>query len=191
MRTLSALSNSQRRAHVLEQIQLRLRLLETWLSDGAPDGQRVPTSLNQARAWNDPSLGIVPIGSPATFTTTHSAHGALVTRVAHVLREFAAQRPPPPLGKKKSAAHHQARLAAQDRMLVAAANQGAVKSVAQQETERKLRVIEQSLEAAQSTIGELSVQNQRLTRALARCSSRATVTELHSQRPRNASGKEC
>ena len=185
----SALNNGQRRELIQTQIALRLRVLEAWCDQGVPDCHRVPVSLNAVRTWAVPSLGILPIGSPSTFTTTHRAHGGLVKRIGDVLRDLAAQRRPRPLAKKRAAARRQARLAAQDRMLVEAANQCAAKSVVLQETVRKLRITEQSLDAAQSENVELRSENRELRSELARRSSPATVTDLRARRPGSASGK--
>ena len=182
--TLAAVNNSQRRARVQEQIEFRLRVLEAWLDNGVPDGHRVPASLNQVRMWDDASLGIVPIRSSATFTTTHRAHGGLVTRISQVLRDLAAQRSPPPPGKKKSAAQRRRELAANKRMLAAAANQYAAMSVELQEAILNLRVTEQSLDACQS-------ENAQLRSELARSSSPATVTDLHSRRPGRTPRNRC
>ena len=180
----AAVNNTQRLALVQEQIQLRLRVLEAWLDKGAPDGQRVPASLNQVRKWDNPSLGIVPIGSSATFTTTHRAHGAFVASISEVLRDLAAQRSPRSAGKKKSAAQRRAQLASHKRMLVAAASQYAAISVQLHEATLGLRVAKQSLDACRS-------ENRRLRSELRRRSSPGTVTDLDSRRPGGVPGDGC
>ena len=188
---LSLVNNLKRQALVHDQIELRLRVLEAWLDNGAPDGQRVPASLNQVRIWQDPSLGIVQIGSSASFTTTHRVHGELVTRISQVLRDLAAQRSPPPLGKKKSAAQGRAQLAAHKRMLEAAANQYAAMTVELRETQLDLRVARQSLDAVRSENAQLRTKNRGLKSELTPRSSPGIVTELDSRRPASPSGNRC
>ena len=189
--SLSAVNNLERLALVQEQIQLRLRVLEAWLNNGTPDGQNVPASLNQVRMWEDPSLGLVKIGSSASFTTTHRLHGELVNQISQVLRELAAQRSHPPLGKKKSAAQHRRELAANKRMLAAAANQYAAMSVELEEVRLNLRITKQSLDSVRSEHAQLRVENRQLRSELARRPTPGTVTDLDSRRPATAPRNRC
>lgn len=70
---------------VRQRIETRLEVLQSWLRDGVPDGQRAPTSLKQVRVWKDLKLGISPISSPNEFTKTHHLHGPMVREIADLL----------------------------------------------------------------------------------------------------------
>ena len=190
-----AVNNSQRRAFVQAQIELRIGVLEGWLGEGAPAGQRVPVSLTQVRTWDDPSLGIVPIGSSATFTTTHRAHGGFVIRISQVLRDLHTRRSPGPRGKKENVATQRA-FAAHKRKLEGAANQYAAMRVEFDEAAHELRVAKQSLDAVRAENAELRAknaelrannaefraENRRLAREPALRSRPAAVTDLDSRR---------
>jgi hypothetical protein len=63
-------------------ISRRLAILREWEKDGIPEGQSLPTSLNQVRTWNAPELGILPIGSAGDFTKTNSDHGKSIMRIS-------------------------------------------------------------------------------------------------------------
>jgi hypothetical protein len=78
-------ADSKKRQTVEERIERRLDVLREWLRDGIPAGKIVPKSLNAARTWNDPEIGIMPIASPNEFTSTHNLHGNLVRDVAGLL----------------------------------------------------------------------------------------------------------
>ena len=69
-------------------IQRRIEVLREWLMEGIPVGKAVPKSLNEARIWDDADLGILPIGSPNEFTTTHHLNGNLVSEIASLLTKL-------------------------------------------------------------------------------------------------------
>lgn len=91
---------------VAERIDRRIEVLTRYIDDG-PDslidaaGRPIvftpPTSLNKARLWDDPRLGIEKIGDPASFTREHARHGSKVKEVDLLLRRLpkAAKRRPP------------------------------------------------------------------------------------------------
>jgi hypothetical protein len=73
---------------VEQRITRRLDVLREWLRDGIPAGKSLPQSLNAAREWDDPDLGIVRIASPNEFTTTHSTFGSRVRDIASLLTDL-------------------------------------------------------------------------------------------------------
>jgi len=75
---------------VFDRIQNRVRVLEEWVKKGIPQDQLgcLPPSLRQARVWNAPKYGIVPIRSPNAFTTTHAEWGKAVEKVGTLLDEL-------------------------------------------------------------------------------------------------------
>ena len=185
------MNNAERRALVHDQLERRLRVLETWLEEGVPDGEWVPASLNQARTWDAPSLGIEPIRSSATFATTHRVHGALVSHISKLVLALAAQHRPRRPGKKKLAAERNAQRAATKRMLEAAANQYAALSVELHEARIDFRVTKQSLDAVRAENAHLREENAQLRRAFVRRSSPSVVSVLDSSRPGSVPGNGC
>ena len=94
---------------VLQRIQARIDLLETWLETGIPkvigdDGIErpayLPTSLNKARLWEDAERGIFKIGDPNSFTTVHPKHGSKVVEIDNLIKRMkAAQARAKPSGR--------------------------------------------------------------------------------------------
>ncbi len=94
---------------VLERIQARIDLLESWLETGIPniigdDGTErpayVPTSLTKARLWEDTERGILKIADPNSFTTHHPKHGSKVVELETLIKRMKAARSrPKPEGK--------------------------------------------------------------------------------------------
>ena len=141
-------SNRLRARWLSEQIELRLRVLQLWASEGVPDTVDLPGSLNKVRLWRSAEYGIEPIGSPSSFTTTHSIHGADVNRIRGLLKDLGAR------ARRKRARGDSAKLLELERQRVAqckealseAANQFVQLSVELADTKRRLRVAQSSLE---------------------------------------------
>ena len=190
------MSNAKRHVTVCEQIERRAVVLDTWIREGVPEGQSVPASLNQARTWDAPSLGIKPIGSSRTFTTTHRAHGPQVRHIAKLLHELAPKHRIPRTGQKKLARESRAQRESIQRMFVAAANQYAALSVELDGARRSLRVTKQNLDHVREDGQRLRDQNAQLRaentkileenaqlrRELLRLSSHPVVTPFASPR---------
>ena len=83
---LTAVSGKRQTVEV--RIERRLEVLQGWLREGVPEDKVIPKSLTAVRQWDDPELGIEPIGSPNEFTKTHHIHGLRVQEVAALLTEF-------------------------------------------------------------------------------------------------------
>ena len=184
-------NNSERQAFVKEQLELRLRVLESWLENAPPDGPQIPTSLNQMRQWDNPDLGIVPIGSSATVTTTHRTHGGLVSRIAKVLAALAAQRSSRPARKKRAAAERKRQLAAQTRMLTAAANQFVVTSARLHEVTLELRLARQQIDVLRSENRQLRAKNRQTEAPPGPRLRSGLVTDLESRRSPGLSEPRC
>jgi hypothetical protein len=88
---------SDRPQTVLERILRRKAVLNQWLREGVPAHKMasIPRSLREARDWDDPELGIVPIGSPNDFTKNHVAHGQHVNSIAVLLDDLKRKYSPP------------------------------------------------------------------------------------------------
>lgn len=85
---LVAGQNSEaRKASVHQRIMVMKSTLNKWLTDGIPPGKTtsLPSSLREARDWEDPELNIQPIGSPNDFTTTNRKWGQDVREIARLL----------------------------------------------------------------------------------------------------------
>lgn len=172
-------SNRERSEHVRRQLERRREVLAEWVEIGVsslPAGTIVPRSLNQVRRWDVPRLGISPIGSPSSVTTTHRVHGALVRQIDRLLGELVAQRRAK--GRKARGVKRKRRLAVLQRSLVGAANRYAVLSVELQETTLRLRVAEQSVAAFNGENTELRTEAHALKLELARRSASGTVTSI-------------
>ena len=115
------------RQTVEQRIERRLTVLREWLREGIPSGKRIPTTLNDARSWNDPDLGIAPISSPNEFTQTHPFLGERVRDIAGLLTALRRRFDPPK--KKHSVQSNRSETAtsfdrkAHDRQLQAAVSQ--------------------------------------------------------------------
>lgn len=85
-----------------ERVLRRLRLLRQWRREGIPPGYlgRLPASLNDARRWNAPELGIFPIGSKSDFVTVHMEWGGDVREIHALLKELRSMYQP--VRKRKS-----------------------------------------------------------------------------------------
>lgn len=175
------MNNSERREHVRRQLERRREVLAEWVEAGVsslPDGTSVPTSLNQVRIWDNPSLGISRIGSPSSCTTTHRDYGPVVRDINALLRELARQRPVRNKPKKMREAQRKRRLAELKRSLSGAANRYAVLSVVLHETQLRLRIAEQSVAAFKEENGQLRVALRKLKLELARWSASGGVTPI-------------
>lgn len=86
---------------IRERVVARLKLLKRWRVDGVPSDYiaRLPASLEQARAWEAPEFGIVPIGSKSDFVRTHPDWGGEVRDIDGLLKALAGMYRPP-RGKK-------------------------------------------------------------------------------------------
>ena len=191
------MGNDDRRAFVCAQLELRCVVLDTWIREGVPEGQTVPASLNQARTWDAPTLGIQPIGSSRTFTTTHRVHGPHVRNIQKLLHELAVKHRVPRRGLKKLARERRAERESTQRTLVAAASQFATMSVELEEARLHLRITQQNLGAVRDGEDRLRDQNAQLCREnakllgenaqlrreLLRLSSLPVVTPLAPRRP--------
>ena len=179
------MNNLERREHVHRQLERRREVLVAWAKigvSGLPEGTSVPVSLNQVRQWEDARLGITRIGSAASFTTTHRAHGALVRDIDRLLRELAEQRAAKLKRKKTRGAKRARRLALLESSLSGAANRYAVLSAELHETQLQLRVAEQSVAAFKRENSELRTEVRNLKVELARRSASCTVTPIASPR---------
>jgi hypothetical protein len=87
---------------VEDRVKRRVKLLEKWTAEGVPQDRlrTLPTSLRDAREWDDIELGIEPISSPNEFTTTHPGWGSSVAKIGALLRGLHARNRPPQ--RKKS-----------------------------------------------------------------------------------------
>jgi hypothetical protein len=76
-----------------QRVQRRREVLQQWLDKGIPHDQldSLPTSLNAARKWDDPAMGIFPIGSPNNFTTSHPEVGGDVEAIADLIGKLHAK----------------------------------------------------------------------------------------------------
>lgn len=176
-----AMNNLERREHVLRQLERRREVLTEWVESGVPslpDGTTIPTSLNRVRLWDDPRLGISPIGSPASCTTTHRVYGPVVRAIDELLHELARQRPLQHAPKKTQEAKRKRRLAQLKCSLAGAANRYAVLSAELRETQLRLRVAEQSAAAFKRENLELLGEVRDLKAELARRSASGTVTPI-------------
>ena len=151
------MSNSKRARALSQQIQARLNLLEHWQDEGIPEDYKVPDSLNKVRIWENASLGIQQIGSPSSFTKSHSKYGGQVKKIAKILEELNRPKKNKPRKTSSTQLLHQERekLGHYKKALVAAANQYAVVTVNLKETQRDLRIARQSLELADDEIKQL------------------------------------
>ena len=154
------MNNTKRAGALRQQIQVRLEILERWRDEGIPEGYKVPNSLNKVRSWEDASLGIQRIGSPSSFTTSHSKYGGQVKKIAKILEELNRSKQKKPRKSSSTQLLHQERekLAHYEKALVAAANQYAEITVNLKETQRALRIARQSLESADDEIKQLKSQ---------------------------------
>lgn len=82
---------SEGKSSISQRIEQRIKVLRAWQSEGTPTGLDFPRSLNAARKWCDPELGIESISSPNEFTTTHPIFGDRVKRIAEALTELKAR----------------------------------------------------------------------------------------------------
>lgn len=95
-----------RKAYCLkERVERKRDLLNKWLIEGVPHNylETLPTSLNAARVWTIPELGIQPIGSPNSFTTTHVDVGEEVKAISDLVRKLQSKLLTPKRNKKISA----------------------------------------------------------------------------------------
>jgi hypothetical protein len=71
-------------------VHRKREVLQQWLDKGIPHEKlaSLPRSLTEARKWNDPSLGVYPIGSPNNFTTVHSDVGEDVEAISVLLTKL-------------------------------------------------------------------------------------------------------
>jgi hypothetical protein len=83
-------TGSKNEESVHERIRRRKVILREWLQSGIPQEalSALPTSLRQARDWDDQSLGISKIGSPNDFTTRHATWGQEVAEIARLLTQL-------------------------------------------------------------------------------------------------------
>ena len=173
------MNNRERQEHVLRQLERRREVLAEWVRVGVsnlPDGTHVPGSLNQVRLWDEARLGISPIGSPSSCTTTHRVYGAVVRDISGSLRELAGQRPVK--GERARAARRKRKLAVLETSLTGAANRYAVLSAELDQTTRRLRVAEQGFSMCQVEAKNLRAEVRELTVELARRSASGTVTPI-------------
>ena len=108
-------------------VERRLEVLRDWDRDGPPLGKRIPGSLNEARLWDDPELGILPISSPNEFTQSHAILGERIRHIAGLLTKLG-KRHALPKGKRKPRAAQSGSASifdrkAHDRQLEAAVSQ--------------------------------------------------------------------
>ena len=154
------MNNTKRAGALRQQIQVRLEILERWRNEGVPEGYKVPNSLNKVRTWEDTSLGIQRIGSPSSFTTSHSKYGGQVKKIAKFLEEL--NRPKKNKPRKSSSTQlllqEREKLEHCEKALIKAANQYAIISVNLKDTQQKLDITTQSLEAADGEIKDLKSQ---------------------------------
>ena len=172
------MNNRERREHVERQLERRREVLAEWVQIGVahlPEGTRVPRSLNEVRRWDDPRLGIFPIGSPSSCTTTHRVHGAVVRDIARLLREVVDRRAAPAKGRRAQAAKRKRQL---EGSLTGAANRYTVLSVELDETKLRLRVAEQGIATCQGENEELRTEVRTLRAELARRSASGSVTPI-------------
>ena len=177
----AAANNLERSEHVRRQLERRREVLAEWVAIGVsslPEGTSVPRSLNQVRLWEDPRLGISPIGSPSSVTRTHRVHGAAVRQIDRLLGELAGQRAARAKGRKARRSNRKRRLVVLKSSLVGAANRYAVLGVELQETTLRLRVAEQSVAAFNRENTELRAEARDLKLELARRSASGTVTSI-------------
>ena len=176
------MNNRERSEGVRRQIRIRLETLRKWSSDGVPASQALPGSLNQLRRWEAPALGICPIGSSGSFTTTHPEHGPSVRKLSELLdalieRQRASQ--PDETSLVRGLAQERARVATLRNMFEDPADRYARLTVELDEALRDLRVTRQSLEASQAKVSELREHNRDLRRRLAAYSNSEIVSDLH------------
>ena len=154
------MNNTKRAGALRQQIQVRLEILERWRDNGIPEGYKVPDSLNKVRTWEDDSLGIKQIGSPSSFTTSHSKYGGQVKKIANILEELNRSKKKKPRKNSSAQLLHQERekLGHYEKALVEAANQYAVVSVNLKEAQRDLRIARQSLESENNEIRQLKIE---------------------------------
>ena len=154
------MNNTKRAGALRQQIQVRLEILGRWRDNGIPEGYKVPDSLNKVRIWEDDSLGIQRIGSPSSFTTSHSKYGGQVKKIAKIREELNRSKKKKPRKNSSTQLLHQERekLGHYEKALVEAANQYAVITVNLKEAQRDLRIDRQSLESAKNEIRELMFQ---------------------------------
>lgn len=144
------MDNKERAAKISLQIEKRLEVLNSWVSDGVPEGYQRPTSLNKVREWNDRELGIEKIGSPSSFTTGHKVYGRLVVRISKALIKLNTpvkkkQQTNPVKQLQKLRGDH----AEYEKSLTNAANQYASLRVDLEKYQKLYRVARQSQEDAQ------------------------------------------
>ena len=158
-------SNRLRGQWLSDQIELRLRVLQRWESDGVPEAVDVPESLNRVRLWRDAKYGIEPIGSPSSFTTTHPTHGADIIRIRRLLQDLRARA----RGKRtrgdsaKLLGRERQRLALCKEALSQAASRFVQLSVELSDTKRRLRVAQSSLETVERELRERLERERRET----------------------------
>ncbi|WP_419830334.1 hypothetical protein [Methylobacterium sp.] len=76
---------ASKRQTIEQRLERRLEVLREWHREGIPAGKTIPKDLKAARTWEDPDLGILSIGSPNEFTSTHHVHGPRVKDIAALL----------------------------------------------------------------------------------------------------------
>ena len=179
------MNNRERGERVRHQIQLRLDTLRGWSSDGIPNGQELPRSLNQVRCWDDPAVGISKIGSPGSFSTKHPEHGTSVRAIAEVLkvllkRERETRPRDPSLATQLR--DERRRTAGLKKTLENSADQYAAIAVEFGETSRDLRVTRQSLESVTAENSELRQKISERCRPRDRHSDSKVVAHINSRR---------
>lgn len=87
-----------------QRVERKREVLQSWLDKGVPHDKvdAVPSSLTEAREWEDPSLDVHAIGSPNNFTTKHAQVGRDVQAIGNLITKLQAKikRPKP---KRRSA----------------------------------------------------------------------------------------
>lgn len=88
---------------VEQRVERRLEVLRAWDRDGLPFGKTIPASLTEAKDWDDPELGIVPIGSPNDFTKSHPILGDRIRDIAGLITKLAKRYAPAKGGPRSRA----------------------------------------------------------------------------------------
>lgn len=83
----NAKGNQEREEELEEQINNRIIAAQEKLA-GKHEGLDIPTTLRKNRVWKNEGLGIEPIGSPGSFTTTNLKHGKAVKKLYKLLTKL-------------------------------------------------------------------------------------------------------
>lgn len=95
------MSNNEKRNILTEQIDLRIELLNKVINGDRKDLD-IPKSLTKLREWELPKDGVLKIGSPGSFVSTHPFYGDKIIKIRKLLNVLHEDKNSKKKKKKKS-----------------------------------------------------------------------------------------